>query len=135
MSLQLLWVRLHPLLHVGDKTADLVEHLVYRALSPSERVPERPLQLVARLLRELIPAVVLLSDHPVIRELLQDGIDRPRRWPPPALGHPLDLVHELDPVLRGRCEHSDDRHAKPPLPVHHPSERPHPKFWVMGTWY
>src|SRR6267143_204025 len=135
MRLQLLRVRLYQLLHVGDKAADLVEHLVYGALSPSERVPKRPLQFIARFLRELIPTVVLLSDHPVIGELLQDGIDRPRRRPPPALGHPLDLVHELDPVLRGRCEHRDYRHTKSALPVHHPSERPHPKLWVMDAWY
>src|SRR5580700_10711181 len=48
-----------------------------------------------------------------------------RGRPPPALRHPLNLVHQLHSVLGGGREHRDYRHPEAPLPVHHPSKRPH----------
>src|SRR3989441_2649192 len=114
-------------LQVRYEAHDLIDHVVDRLRLPA-RHAERPLDLLFRLRRELVPAIVPLPEQVLLGHLLQEGIHGSRRWPPPALRHRLDLVHDLRAVLRRAREDRNDPTAEASLPMHHPAKRGEHEF-------
>src|SRR5207245_4323193 len=88
---------------VRHEARDLVDHVIDGLRLPA-RHAERPLDLLFRFWRELVPAIVPLPEQVVLRHLLQEGIHGSRRWPPPALRHRLALVSTLRDILRRACQ-------------------------------
>src|SRR5256712_5780653 len=107
---------------VRHEARAFVDHVVDRLRFPA-RHAEWPLDLLLRLRRQLIPAIVPLPEQVVLRHLLQEGIHGSRRWPPPALRHRLDLVHNLRAILRRARQDRNDPAAEASLPMHHPAKR------------
>src|SRR5205807_9985717 len=83
------------------------------------------LELVPDLRVQLVPPVLPLLHEFLLLQLREKRIDRSGRGPPPTLGHLLERVDDLGPVLGAASDQGERPHPQTSATVHLPSEGPH----------
>src|SRR2546429_1057972 len=121
---QLRRVRGPQILQIRHESVHFAHHL-RNPPWPTSTDARNPFQLAPDLRIHLIPPVLALLDEPFLLQLRQERIDRSGRRPPPTLGHLLDRIHDLRPVLGRAGDQGQGPHPETPPSVHLPSEGPH----------
>src|SRR5208282_3397642 len=92
---------------------------------PAAHRAVRPVRPSSGRLRDLVPAVVSLADELLLRELLEQRVDRAGGRTPPAHRHSIHLLHDLRSVHRSSFEKLKHPDPETSMPFRTPTVSPH----------